>query len=138
MAYKIIDRDLDRCRDWLGDSIGSVGYDMIQAIGLERDGSLVTVTGYNNFTDKACHVHFSMDKGAYAPREYVWFVHHYPFIQARVDVLIAMVSKANHKLIRLVEHLGYSMQCFISGADLLVYSMHKNNCRFLELRHGWK
>jgi len=138
MAYKIIDRDLERCQDWLGDRTGAIGYDMAQAIGLERDGELVAVTGYNQFTDKACHVHFCMETGVVVPKRYLWFVHYYPFIQAGIDVLIAIMPAINEKIIKLAQHLGYSMRTYLDDAELLVYTMNKNDCKFLGIKHGIK
>jgi len=138
MAYKIIDRDLDRCQDWLGDRTNGVGYDMIQAIGLEKDGELVAVTGYNNFTTKACHVHFAIDKGIYPTRQFIWFVHYYPFFQAGIDVLIGMVSTANSAIVNLTKRLGYTEQCRIADAGLIVTTLNKTDCRFLELKYGRK
>lgn len=131
MSYRIVDNELERCQDWLGDSTGSIGYDIVQAIGLERNGELVAVTGYNNFTSKACHVHFSINKGAYPTKQYIWFVHYYPFIQAGLDALIALLPKKNGQIIRLVNHLGYEFRCSMDEADLMLYTMTKQNCRFI-------
>lgn len=138
MVFSIIDKDLERCQDWLGDRTGTTGYDMVQAIGLERDGELVAVTGYNNFTYKACHVHFCIDRGVYPTKEYLWFVHYYPFIQAGIDVLIAIMPQTNDRIIRLAQHLGYSMKCWIDQAELMLYTMNKSDCKFLRIEHGIK
>jgi len=131
MAYKIIDRDLERCQDWLGDRTNGVGYDMVQAIGLERDGELVAVTGYNNITEKACHVHFAIDKGVVPPRNFVWFVHYYPFVQLGLNSMIAMVSSTNKRILRLAKHLGYSVLSIIESADLVLLALNKNDCKWL-------
>ena len=131
MAYKIIDRDLERCQDWLGDRTSGIGYDIVQAIGLERDGELVAVTGYNNFTDKACHVHFAIDKGVMAPRHYIWFVHYYPFVQVGLNAMIATVSSANDRILKLAKHLGYSVLSTIEAANLVLLALDKNNCKWL-------
>jgi hypothetical protein len=136
VAYKIIDKDLERCQDWLGDRTNGIGYDILQAIGLERDGELVAVTGYNQFTEKACHVHFAIDAGAYPTRSYIWFVHYYPFIQAGVDVLIGIISTANQKIINLTQRLGYAEQCRIDDAGLIVTTLNKHSCRFLGDNYG--
>lgn len=138
MAFNIVDRDLDRCADWLGDNTGTTGYDMVAAIGLERDGELVAVTGYNNFTDKACHVHFCIDSGVMVPRRYLWFVHYYPFMQAGLDVLIAIMPDINEKILRLAQHLGYSLRTYLDDAGLMLYTLNKNDCKFLRMNHGIK
>ena len=138
MAFNIIDKDLERCQEWLGDRMSSVGYDMVQAIGLERDGELVAVTGYNNFTDKSCHVHFCLDKGVVVPKRYLWFVHYYPFVQAGLDVLIAIMPQANDNIIKLAQHLGYSLRVWLDEAELMLYTMTKKECRFLRNDYGIK
>lgn len=136
MASRIVDRDLDRCLDWLGDRAGGIGYDMVQAIGLEKDGELVSVTGYKNFTEKACHIHFAIDKGAYPTREYIWFIHYYPFIQVGIDVLIGIISDANRGIVNLTRRMGYIEQCKIEEAGLIVTTLSKTNCKWMEINNG--
>ncbi|MCK9622149.1 MAG: hypothetical protein M0R47_16635 [Methylobacter sp.] len=138
MAFRVIDRDLERCQDWLGDRTGTIGYDMVQAIGLERDGELVAVTGYNNFIDKSCHIHFAIQDGVVVPRNYLWFIHYYPYMQAGIDVLIAFMPVANERIIRLAQHLGYSLRCWIDDAGLMLYTMNKSNCKWTRIKHGIK
>lgn len=131
VAYKIIDKELERCQDWLGDRTGTIGYDVIQAIGLEKNGELVAVTGYTNFTDKSCQVHFCIDKGVYPTKEYLWFVHYYPFVQAGVNVMLAIMPQTNDRIIRLAQHLGFTLKCWLDEAELMVYAMTKNNCKWI-------
>lgn len=131
MVFRIVDRDLERCQDWLGDRTGGIGYDMVQAIGLERNGEMVAVTGYNNFTENACHVHFAIDQGVIAPRRYIWFVHYYPFVYLQLNAMIALVSDTNDRILKLTNHLGYSKLCDIESADLVLLALDKNNCKWL-------
>lgn len=137
MAYRIIDRDNERCSEWLGDSTRG-SYDMLATIGLERDGELVAVAGYNQFTPKSCAVHFSIDKGIYPPRNFIWFVHYYPFVQAGVNVMLAMVRAENQRIIKLAEHLGYTLHCKIDEAGLLLYGLSKQNCKWIGINYGRK
>lgn len=136
VAYRIIDKDLERCQDWIGDRTGSVGYDVIQAIGLEKNGELVAVTGYNNFTEKSCQVHLCIDKGVYPTKEYLWFVHYYPFVQAGLNVMLAIMPQANDRIIRLAQHLGFVLKVWLDEAELMVYAMSKNSCKWIGVNNG--
>lgn len=137
MPYSIV-TDLERCQDWLGDRTNGIGYDMLQAIGLERNGELVAVTGYNDFKEKSCQVHFAIEKGTYPTREYIWFVHYYPFMQAGVDVMIGIISMANQGIVNLTKRLGYTEQCQIAEAGLLITTLSKHSCKWLGVKHGRK
>ena len=140
MAYKIIDNDYDRLqKHWTA----FVGYEasMQTMIGLERDGQIICVFGYNNFNGKSCHQHIIYKEGEYVPRNYVWFVYYYPFNQMGVDVLIGMTPSDNKKALRLAKHAGFIEQCTIKGAamdgDLVVSSLKKEECRFLNYSKGY-
>lgn len=130
MTYRIIDNDDKRCVEWVNG-----GRDYINCIGLEKDGELIAVTGYNYFNGKSCHVHFSIKQGAYPTKDYVWFVHYYPFVQLGLDVMIAYMAESNHKILRLAKHLGYEEKARLKAVhedgDVLIFTMTKENCRFL-------
>jgi RimJ/RimL family protein N-acetyltransferase len=140
MSYAIIDNGLKRCQDWVANEYGVCGTEFTAAIGLERDGELVSVTGYNHFNGKSCHVHYFLKKGAYVPRRYVWFVHYYPYIQNGLNMMIAIVSSTNIAIIRLAKNLGYSYNYTIDNADmngdLVIYTMTRDRCRFLGGRYA--
>lgn len=126
--------DLQCCRDWVFNNYHVIADEFTQAIGLEKNGKIVSVTGYNHFNGKSCHVHF-YHSGGYVSRHYIWLVHHYPFIQCGLDVMIAIVASSNQKIIRLARHLGYILQHTLAEAhpegDLLILTLRKQDCRFL-------
>ena len=130
----IIDQDLKRCQQWINDHYGVEGGEFTAAIGYEKDGELQCVTGYNHFNGKSCHIHFYLKPGVYVPRNYIWFVHFYPFHQAGVDMLIALMASVNEKILRLAEHLGYSERYRLKdaypGGDLVLCTMEKQTCRW--------
>jgi len=134
-AYRIIDNELSRCQKWLGDKAGSVGTDMVVCIGLERNGELIAVTGYNLFNGRSCHVHFCIKKGAYPTRQYIWFVHYYAFIQAGLEMMIAFMAASNERILKLTRHLGYVEKYRLEDAhpngDMVLCTLSAKNCKFL-------
>ena len=134
-AYRIVDNELSRCQKWLGDKTGGVGTDMVVCIGLERNGELIAVTGYNLFNGRSCHVHFCIEKGAYPTRQYVWFVHYYAFIQAGLEVMIAFMAASNERILKLARHLGYVEKYRLEDAhpdgDMVLCTLSAKNCKFL-------
>ena len=135
MTHRIIDNDLPRCQQWLADKTGGVGTDMVVCIGLEKDGQLIAVTGYNLFNGKSCHVHFCIEKGAYPTRQYIWFVHYYAFVQAGLTMMIALMAASNERILRLARHLGYVEKYRIDDAhpegEMILCTLTKENCKYL-------
>jgi len=135
MTHRIIDNDLARCQQWLGDKTGGVGTDMVVCIGLEKDGELIAVTGYNLFNGKSCHVHFCIEKGAYLTRNYLWFMHYYPFVQSGLDMMIALMAASNERILRLAKHCGYQEKYRLDKAhpdgDMVLCTLTRNECKYL-------
>jgi len=130
----VIITDLYRCQDWVSTNYNVCGSEFTAAIGYEKDGEIRCVTGYNHFNGKSCHTHFYY-KGGYVPKDYLWFIHYYPFIQCGLDMLIAIIASANDKIVNLCHKLGYIEQYRLLHAhpegDLMLATMQKDNCRFL-------
>jgi hypothetical protein len=71
-------------------------------------------------------------------REFLWYAFYYPFVELGCKRITAMVAEHNVKAQRLDEHLGFKLEAALKQAhpdgDLLVYSMFKEDCRWLKLR----
>lgn len=138
MAFKIIDSDIPRCQAWMAEQTGWGRSDMTVAIGLERDGELIAVSGYNCFNGKSCQQHMVIKKGEYMTRNFAWFCYYYPFVQAGVDLLIGILPEDNADIIKLAKHAGFEEQYRIDGGhpdgDLLLCTMQKKNCRLLNFK----
>ena len=139
MDYKIIDNDYDRLRDWWSDFVGHTAC-MQTMIGLEKDGEIVCIFGYDNFNGKSCQQHIVYKQGEYVPRNYVWFVYYYPFMQMGVDMLIGMLPSNNDRIIDLAKHAGFVEKYRIVGAhpegDIILSTLNKQDCRFLKYIKG--
>ncbi|MGZ5029072.1 MAG: hypothetical protein ACXWAT_00595 [Methylobacter sp.] len=138
MAYKIIDSDMTRCQAWIAKEYGAVGGDMVMLLGLERDGVLVAVTGFNYFNGKSAHQHFYIKKGQYPTKNFAWFMFYYPFYQAGLDVLIAIIPESNKAIVRLAKHAGYvekyTLEDTHPDGNMIVWTMSKSDCKPLKLR----
>ena len=139
MAYKIIDNDYDRLRDWWSDFMG-YPVTMQAMIGLEKDGEIICIFGYDNFNGKSCHQHFICNPGKYVPRDYIWFSYFYPFNQMGVEMLIGMLPSNNDRIIDLAKHAGFVEKYRIVGAhpegDIILSTLNKQDCRFLKYIKG--
>jgi len=138
MAYKIIDRDYERCNQWLTENTDWPCSDMVVLIGLEKHGELVAVTGYNCFNGKSCQQHMAITKGEYMTRSFAWFIYYYPFVQLGLTMLIGIIPENNADIIKLAKHAGFEEQYRIDGGhpggDLLLCTMKKDQCRPLNFK----
>lgn len=71
-------------------------------------------------------------------REFLWFCFYYPFIQLGVNKIIGLVSSDNLEARKLDEHLGFVLEATLKDAtpkgDMLIYTMTKDQCRWLTLK----
>lgn len=111
-------------------------------IGLERDGELIAGVKFDNWNRASICMHVAASGSRWMTREYLWFCFYYPFVQLGVKKILGVVAESNHAARRFDEHLGfkleYSMPDMHPDGALLLYTMTKDQCRFLEMRHGLK
>lgn len=76
-------------------------------------------------------------------REYLWYCYHYPFEVLKVNKIIGLVESDNLEARRLDEHMGFKLEATLASCapkgDLLIYTMTKDQCKWLKLRdriHG--
>lgn len=104
-------------------------------VGLEKDGSLVAVVGYEDYNGASVRMHVAGEGRRWMTRDYLWFCFYYPFEQMKVRKILGLVHSANADAIRLDKHLGFVHEATIADAvpdgDLLILTMTKEQCRFL-------
>ena len=75
-------------------------------------------------------------------REYLWYCFHYPFEELKVTKILGIVESDNLDARRLDEHLGFTLEATLKDAapkgDLLVYSMTKDQCKWLSLKGQYR
>ena len=110
------------------------------AIGWTRDNELTCGVFYEHHTGKSITATIAVAPGAVFPKDFLWAIFDYPFVQLGVWKMLAYVAEANYKSQALVEKMGFVKEAVISDyypdGDLFIYSMTKQQCRFLEKENG--
>lgn len=112
-------------------------------IGLEQDGRLIAGVKFDNWNGASICMHVAAEPGCrWMTREMLFAAFDYPFNQLQARKILGLVSASNERARRFDEHLGFMLEATLTDAapdgDLLIYSMTRQQCRFLDLkdRHG--
>lgn len=110
-----------------------------QAIGKIKDGRLVAGVLYEDCTGANVVCHIAGEPG-WACREFLGLIYDYPFNQLKCRRITVPVHSDNEKSIRLVEHMGFTLECKLAQAipegDILLYRMFREECRYLRGRYA--
>ena len=94
---------------------------------------------YEGFNGRSVRVHLATEGPNWLNREYLWFCFYYPFEQLKVTKLIALIESNNLKSVKWTKHCGYQLEATLKDAgqdaDLLIYTMTKEQCKWLNLRN---
>lgn len=106
------------------------------ALGWERDGELIGGVVYDGYYGPNVFAHIAGKPGTrWLSRRFLHAMFYYPFIQLGVDRITGPVPSTNLRAMRLDTHLGFVLEATLQGAvpggDLLLYVMHKKDCRFI-------
>lgn len=70
-------------------------------------------------------------------RQFLQISFDYPFNQTKVRVILSPVASGNAACIRFIEHLGFTLGATLKNAhpdgDLLLYTMQREQCRWLNI-----
>ena len=82
-----------------------------------------------------------MAPGAVMPKDFLWTIFDYPFNQLGCDKMVALIADNNWKSKNLVEKMGFEKEAEVAnyypaGESLLIYTITKQQCRFLEKNDG--
>lgn len=112
------------------------------AIGLERDGVLIAGVLYDHYNGASIAMHVAAEGKQWLNRDYLWFCFWYPFEQLKVNKVIGPVPSTNEAALRFDKHLGFIEEARIKdgapGGDLILLTMTRQQCRYLELDHEEK
>ena len=134
--------DVDRLGPWVAERTGGTYYPGSgKAIGLERNGNLVAAVLYDNCTGRSVQMHVASDSTSrWMTREYLGICFDYPFNQLKVNKIIGLVDSTNLEAQRFDESIGFVEEHRIKDAgrhgDLIIYSMTRDQCRWLHLFKG--
>lgn len=112
-------------------------------IGLWEEGvGPVAACLYESYNGASVLGHLAGDGRKWMNREFLWFCFHYPFEQLRVNKILGLVESSNAEARKLDEHLGFQLEATLKNAaprgDLLIYSMTRDQCRWLNLREKYR
>jgi RimJ/RimL family protein N-acetyltransferase len=123
-------------RDWLSEK-GDFNYPKeTQCIGQLRNGNLIAVVGFNNFSENLCQIHVAASEDYWINKALLNATFDYPFNKLKVKVILAPISKTNDKSLNLCRKLGFEQVADIPyghpKGDLIVMAMKRNQCKWLQ------
>ena len=131
----IITNQHDRIGRWVCERTGGTfsGVDAV-CIGLECEGNIIAGVIFDHYNGVSIAAHIAFE--GKLTKEFIRFGFSYPFNQLKVKKIIGLVEESNIKARKLDEHFGYILETRIkdacNGGDLLIYTMTKEQCRFLK------
>jgi len=111
------------------------------AIGLIDEVQILAVVIYNDFHEAGCAIHIAGSPGRrWLTKDLLFAAFDYPFNQLKFRRLTGYVASKNLEAQRLDEHLGFKREGYLRHMlpddDVILYGMLREECRFLELKHG--
>lgn len=137
MTTRLIYGDEGRLLPWAAGRVGLIKFRRdAYTIGLERDGGLVAVVVYDNFSDTDVNMHIASDGSrSWMNKELLVSAFAYPFIQLRLNRVTGMVPARNSAALAFDEHLGFVREGYhpkaAHGDDIVSLGMLRENCRFI-------
>ena len=75
-------------------------------------------------------------------REFLWFTFYYPFEQLKLEKIICPVESTNYDSRNFIENIGFVLEATLKKAapkgDLLIYTLEKDQCKWLSLRTKYR
>ena len=111
-----------------------------EAIGLEKNGRIVAGVIYEGWNGVSCVCHIASEGRMTAV--FLAAIFDYPFVHGGLKKIMAVIPSGNDKSISLVSKMGFRKECQIldvhPDGSLLIYTMSKEQCRFIGERYGHK
>jgi RimJ/RimL family protein N-acetyltransferase len=129
----------DILASWLCQKIGLVPSPAIRCIGQIHDGQIVGVVGFDGYNTASVMMHVAGD-GAWCSRSLLFAAFDYPFNRLHCNIVIGLVPSGNKAAVKFNERVGFKLENELKGAhpdgSLLLMTMRREDCRFLEARYG--
>lgn len=110
----------------------------MQGIGLEKDGELVAGVLFDDYNGSNMWMHVAAIPGKrWMTRGFLYATFAYPFLQLNLRRLSGWVEVNNYDAQKFNEHLGFKREAVLKeagrkGVDVIIYSMFKEDCRFIK------
>lgn len=109
-------------------------------IGMTSSGKLVAGVLFDHFNHASIAMHVGSDGANWLNLRFLRAVFRYPFVQLGVNKVLGLVASTNLAARRFDEHLGFELEAVIAdatpGGDLLIYTMRRDQCRYLGENNG--
>jgi RimJ/RimL family protein N-acetyltransferase len=103
-----------------------------------RSGRLLGGVIFTGYTTKSIAIHVAGFDKHWINSDMLWITFDYPFNQLGVTKLIGHVPSSNPKALDFNRKLGFKEEARVADVypdgDLVILSMHRDNCRWLKLR----
>lgn len=137
---RLISKEHSRVGAWIQAHGGGYYREGTTCLGLEKDGVLIAGVMYDYYNGSSIWMHVASSVKHWLDRDYLRVCFDYPFNQLCCKVVLGYVDENNLKARRFDEHLGFKLTAVIPEGhpkgDLLIYTMRKENCRWLKDRRG--
>lgn len=98
----------------------------------------VAATFYEGCNGASILMHVAGEGKDWLNREFLWFSFYYPFEQLKLKKIICSVDSTNVDCVKFVEHIGFDLEATLKDAspkgDLRIYTMIRENCKWLSLK----
>jgi RimJ/RimL family protein N-acetyltransferase len=107
-----------------------------RAIKAVRDGKIIGIVGYDNWTPASVQMHVWAEKGAWAGGKLLKEAFTYPFVQCKRIVAYGVIPSDNERALKFIRHVGFQeitrlRDGWSSGVDLVVNEIRPGTCRWL-------
>lgn len=122
---------------WAQERIGVSFRRDAYTIGLRKNGKVVAVVVFDNFSECDCNMHIASDgTRAWMNKSLLVSAFAYPFLQLRFNRVTGLVPAHNEAALAFDEHLGFVREGYHpkagpEGGDLISLGMLRENCRFI-------
>ena len=107
------------------------------------DGKLLGGVIFDGFTGPCIFAHQAGFDKRWLTRDMLWMIFDYPFNQLEVKKICGTIPASDKSLLEFNTKLGFKVEASIADAyptgDMLVMSMKKDECRWLNVKpRGWR
>lgn len=136
MTKQILTECNERMGQWLAEKTGCQPLVNATYVGLEEDGELIAVCGYDDYLKSSVRSHIAIT--GQPTREFLKLIFTYPFDQLKVKKMIAPIHSGNVKVHDFCNRLGFRLEAVVkdtfSDGDLFFLTLVRNECRMLSVR----
>lgn len=122
---------------WVMDRVGGqyIGQES-QCFGVVQDGKITGGVVYDGWNGASMRITTAGEGKRWITKGFLWMIFDYAFNQAKVNVVMAMISSANEPSLRLCEKVGFKRVAEIDDAypdgAMVIFSLTKKDCKWVK------